>query len=76
MGNHRTLLNTDTQSLATVGSRNSYGAISEHQSGPSFLKSHSPETYRSGHPLFNVPEEVDEVDLEEPLEAEGLYLGT
>jgi hypothetical protein len=38
-------------------------------------KSHSPETYRSGNPLFNVPEEIDDDDLEELLEEEGLYLG-
>ncbi|KAI0252251.1 hypothetical protein BJV78DRAFT_1275022 [Lactifluus subvellereus] len=62
--------------LSTPQSRNSYGTISEHQPGPSFRKNHSPETYRGGHPLFNVPEEIDEEDLEEPLEAEGLYLGS
>jgi hypothetical protein len=40
-------------------------------------KSHSPETYRSGNPLSNVPEEIDDDDddLEELLEEEGLYLG-
>lgn len=41
-------------------------------------KSHSPETYRSGNPLSNVPEEIDDDDddLEELLEEEGLYLGS
>ncbi|KAN0136608.1 hypothetical protein V8E53_005655 [Lactarius tabidus] len=39
-------------------------------------KSHSPETYRSGNPLFNVPEEIDDDDLEDLLEEEGLYLGS
>jgi hypothetical protein len=76
MGNRRPPLSPDTQSLTTVGSRHSYGTIGEHQSGRSFPKSHSPEAYRSGHPLFDVPEEVDEEYLEKALEAEGLYLGS
>ncbi len=33
-------------------------------------------TYRNGHLLFDVPEEVDDGDLEALLEEEGLYLGS
>jgi hypothetical protein len=77
MGNRRPLQSADTQSLTTVGSRHSYGTIGEHQSGrSSFPKSRSRETYRGGHPLFDVPEEVDEDYLENALEADGLYLGS
>ncbi|KAH9969369.1 hypothetical protein BGW80DRAFT_1334525 [Lactifluus volemus] len=77
MGNRRPLQSADTQSLTTVGSRHSYGTIGEHQSGrSSFPKSRSRETYRGGHPLFDVPEEIDEDYLENALEADGLYLGS
>ncbi|KAI0000794.1 hypothetical protein BJV74DRAFT_114771 [Russula compacta] len=73
-GNRLPILGIDTHSLTTVGSRQSYGTIG----GPSLPKSHSPETYRSGHLLFDVPEEVDANDeeLEVLLEEEGFYLGS
>jgi hypothetical protein len=77
MGNRRSLQSADTQPLTTVGSRHSYGTIGEHQSEQSsFPKSRSRETYRGGHPLFDVPEEVDEDYLENALEADGFYLGS
>ena len=70
-------LNIDTRPLNTVGTRQSYGAI-ERQSigGLSLLKCDEPETDWSGHVLFDVPEEVDDQDLEALLEEEGLYLGS
>ncbi len=71
-GDRRPTLNIDTR-----GSRQSYGAIGERQSNgesPTKYKNNL-ETYRSGHPLFDVPEEVGDEDLEALLEEEGLYLG-
>ena len=76
MSGQTPLLGFDTSSVA--GSRRSYGTVGDLQSvgGPSIPKSHSPETYRSGNPLYKVPEEIDDDDdLEELLEEEGLYLG-
>ena len=77
MSGHTPLLGVDTRPTAS-GSRQSYGSAGQvqHNGGPSFSKSHSPETYRSGNPLSNVPEEIDDDHLEELLEEEGLYLGT
>jgi hypothetical protein len=71
-------LNIDTHPLNTAGTRQSYGAIGERQTvgGLSLLKNDDLETYRSGHVLFDVPEEVDDQDLEALLEEEGLYLGS
>jgi hypothetical protein len=61
-----------------VGTTRSYGAIGERQSvGGSLLKCKSNlERYRNGQPLFDVPEEVEDGDLEAILEDEGLYLGS
>jgi hypothetical protein len=69
-GDRRPTLNIDT--------RPSYGAIGERQSiGGSLPKcKNNLETYRSDHPLFDVPEEVEDGDLEALLEEEGLYLGS
>ncbi|KAH9001886.1 hypothetical protein EDB86DRAFT_2902224, partial [Lactarius hatsudake] len=74
MSNHTPLLGVDTR-MAT-GSRRSYSSVGDLRGGPSVSKSRSPETYRSGNPLSNVPEEIDDEDLEETLEEEGLYLGS
>ncbi|KAH8988318.1 hypothetical protein EDB92DRAFT_1800610 [Lactarius akahatsu] len=74
MSNHTPLLGVDTR-MAT-GSRRSYSSVGDLHGGPSVSKSRSPETYRSGNPLSNVPEEIDDEDLEETLEEEGLYLAT
>ncbi|KAI0263180.1 hypothetical protein BC834DRAFT_887737 [Gloeopeniophorella convolvens] len=79
MGRRRPLLGVDTTSLPATGPGRSYGATSGHINGAPFAKSHSPEAYRSGHYLFNVPEELDIDDdeaLDELLEAEGLYVGS
>jgi hypothetical protein len=72
-----TTLNIDTRPLNTVGTRQSYGAIGERQSigGLTPLKCDNLETYRRGH-LLDVPEEVDDDDLEALLEEEELYLGS
>ena len=82
MSGHTPLLGFDaTRGSSVAGSRRSYGTAGDLQNlgGPSIPKSHSPETYRSGNPLYNVPEETDDDDddddLEELLEEEGLYLG-
>lgn len=77
MNGHTPLLGVDTRSPA-AGSRRSYGSVGDVESirGSPIVKTHSPETYRSGNPLSNVPEEIDDEDLEELLEEEGLYLGT
>lgn len=77
MNGHTPLLGVDTRWQSATGSRLSYSSIGDQQSigGPSVPKSHSPETYRSSNPLYNVPEEIDDGDLEEVLEEEGLYLG-
>ncbi|KAH9964826.1 hypothetical protein BC827DRAFT_1265503 [Russula dissimulans] len=40
------------------------------------LNCRSSKTYRNGHLLFNVPEEVDDDELEILLEEDGLYLGS
>ena len=75
----RPTLNIDTREpLFAVGTRQSYGATGDRQSiGGSLLKSKNyPETYRSGHHLSDVPEEVEDGDLEVLLEEEGLYLGS
>jgi hypothetical protein len=72
-------LSIDTRPLAAFGSRQSYGTIGDQQSiygGPSVLNCRSSETYRNGHLLFNVPEEVDDDELEVLLEEDGLYLGS
>lgn len=77
--NQKLSLNIDTRPLNTVGTKQSYGTIGERQSigGLSLLECDEPETYRSGHHvLFDVPEEVDDQDLEALLEDEGLYLGS
>ncbi len=79
-GDRRPTLNIDTRPLNTVGTRQSYGTIGERQSSggsnPPRCKSNL-ETYRSGHhSLSDVPEEVDDGDLEALLEEEGLYLGS
>jgi hypothetical protein len=70
-------LNIDTRPLNTVGTRQSYGTIGQRQSigGSSLLNRSDHETYRRGHLLFDVPEEVDDDDLEALLEEQGLYLG-
>lgn len=68
-------LNIDTNH----GIRQSYGAVGERQPiGESLPKcKNNVETYRSGHhPHFDVPEEVEDGDLEAVLEEEGLYLGS
>lgn len=67
------MLGIDTRSR----SRQSYGTIGDQliHGGPAHPYSHSPETYRSSHLLFDVPEEVDDDDLEVLLEEEGFYLG-
>lgn len=77
-GDQRPSLNIDTRPLFTVGTRQSYGAIGERQSiGGSLQKrKNNLETYPSDHPLFDVPEEVEDGDLEALLEEEGLYLGS
>jgi hypothetical protein len=77
MNGHTPLLGVETRGPSATGSRRSYSSVGDFQSlgGPSKPKSHSPETYRSGNPLYNVPEEIDDGDLEELLEEEGLYLG-
>ena len=75
----RPSLGIDTRPLSAFGSRQSYGTIGDQQSiygGPSVLNCRSPETYRNGHLLFNVPEEVDDDELEVLLEEDGLYLGS
>ncbi|KAH9064371.1 hypothetical protein EDB87DRAFT_1319913 [Lactarius vividus] len=74
MSGHTPLLGVDTR-MAT-GSRRSYSSVGDLHGGPSVSKSRSPETYRSGNPLSNVPEEIDDEDLEEILEEAGLYLGS
>jgi hypothetical protein len=68
-------LGIDTRPLTTLGPRKSYGAVSDQRSngGPSFAC--SPETYQNSHLLFDVPEEVDDEDLEVLLDEEGFYLG-
>ena len=73
VGNQKPLLGIDTRSR----SKQSYGTIGDQLSngGPSHPHTHSPETYRNGHLLFNVPEEVDDDDLEALLEEEGFYFG-
>lgn len=78
MSGHTPLLGVDTRWSTATGSRRSYSSVGDVQSigGSPIRKSHSPETYRSGNPLSNVPEEVDDEDLEELLEEEGLYLGS
>ena len=72
-GDRRPTLNIDTR-----GTRQSYGAVDERQSnGESPTKrKNNLETYRSGHPHFDVPEEVGDEDLEALLEEEGLFLGS
>jgi hypothetical protein len=75
----RPTLNVDTtHPLFTAGTTQSYGAIGERQSTTgSLLKSKNHlERHRSGQPLFDVPEEVEDGDLEALLEEEGLYLGS
>lgn len=71
-------LNIDTRPLNTVGTRQSYGTIGQRHSigGSPLPKCSDHETCRRGHPLFDVPEEVDDDDLEALLEEEGLYLGS
>jgi hypothetical protein len=71
-------LGIDTRLLTTLGPRKLYGAIGDQRSngGPSFACSQSPETYQNGHLLFDVPEEVDDEDLEVLLDEEGLYIGS
>ncbi|KAI9435808.1 hypothetical protein H4582DRAFT_1968856 [Lactarius indigo] len=77
MSSHTPLLGVDTRPSAAAGSRRSYSAVGDQSiGGPSVPKSRSPETYRSGNPLSNVPEEIGDDDLEEILEEEGLYLGS
>jgi len=77
-GDRRPTLNIDTRPSFTVGTRQSYGAIGERQSiGGSLLKcKNNIGTSRSDHPLFDVPEEVEDGDLEVLLEEEGFYLGS
>jgi hypothetical protein len=77
-GDQRPILNIDTRPSFTVGTRQSYGAIGERQSiSGSLLKcKNNIETYRNGHPLFDVPEEAEDGDLEALLEEQGLYLGS
>lgn len=74
VGNRKPTLGIDTRSK----SRQSYGTITDQltNGGPSHPSVHSPETYRSSHLLFNVPEEVDDDDMEALLEEEGFYLGS
>ncbi|KAF8498163.1 hypothetical protein F5888DRAFT_1693099 [Russula emetica] len=77
-GDRRPILNIDTRPSFTVGTRQSYGAIGERQSiGGSLLKcKNNIEICRNGHPLFDVPEEAEDGDLEALLEEQGLYLGS
>ena len=77
MSSNPPILNIDTRPLNTVGTRQSYGSIGEGQfvGGSSPLKCSNLETYRRDH-LFDVPEEVDDDELEALLEEEGLYLGS
>ncbi|KAI9453620.1 hypothetical protein BJY52DRAFT_1123463 [Lactarius psammicola] len=75
MSDHTPLLGVDTRWSTAPGSRRSYSSVGD-RGGPSIPKSRSPETYRSGNPLSNVPEEIDDDDLEEILEEEGLYVGS
>jgi hypothetical protein len=72
-GDRRPTLNIDTR-----GTRQSYGAIGERQTVNESLPKckNNLETCRRGHPLFDVPEEVGDEDLEALLEEEGLYLGS
>jgi hypothetical protein len=74
VGNRKPTLGIDTRSK----SRQSYGTITDQltNGGPSHPLAHSPETYRSSHLLFDVPEEVDDDDMEALLEEEGFYLGS
>ena len=74
-GDRGPTLNIDTRGH---GTRQSYGAIGERESiGESLPRcKNNLETYRSGHPRFDVPEEVEDGDLEALLEEEGLYLGS
>jgi hypothetical protein len=69
------MLGIDTRSK----SRQSYGTIGDQllNGGSVHSYTHSPETYRSGRLLFDVPEEVadDDLELEALLEEEGFYLG-
>jgi hypothetical protein len=67
-----------TLTIDTRGTRQSYGAVGEREPiGGSLPKcKNSPETHRNGRPLFDVPEEVEDEDLEELLEEEGFYLGS
>jgi hypothetical protein len=76
-GDRMPALSIDTRSLTTHGPKQSYGAISDQRpnGAPSIAHGQSPETYRNSHPLFDVPEEVDDEDLEALLDEEGLYLG-
>lgn len=77
-GDRRPTLNIDTRPSSTVGTRQSYGAIGERQpiSGSLLKCKNNLETYRSDHPLVDVPEEVEDGDLEALLEEEGFYLGS
>jgi hypothetical protein len=75
----RPTLNIDTRPLFTVGTRQSYGAIGERQSADGSLlkcKNNLETSCRSGRPLFDVPEEVEDGDLEALLDEVGLYLGS
>jgi hypothetical protein len=72
-------LGIDTRLLTSHGPRqSSYGSVGDPRSsgGPSFAYGNSPETYQNGPLLFDVPEEVDDDDLEVLLDGEGLYLGS
>lgn len=77
-GDRRPTLNIDTRPLFTVGTRQSYGTVGERQSvsGSPHKCKNNIETYRNGHHLCDVPEEVEDGDLEALLEEEGLYLGS
>jgi hypothetical protein len=77
VGNRVPTLGIDTRLLTTHGPRQSYGTVGDSRSsgGPSFAYGNSPETFQNGPHLFDVPEEVDDDDLEVLLDGEGLYLG-
>ena len=78
VGSRMPTLGIDTRLLKTLGPRQSYGTIGDQRSngGPSSAYSQGSEIYRNGRLLFNVPEEVDDQDLEVLLDDEGLYLGS